>query len=296
MIIIKDGVKYKLWEPRHEVSDFEPMIMFHVRDIFGNGCVYFPKQKLNTLANIHSISDGFVVDFKRRKWYIVELKLLCDDAIKRISGQIVDYKNAIRNQKTRRRIYKAIKSIKDADFLDDLINDEEPDIVVIINSLDGELGKQFKEKVQGTDSRVKIVEFRTFAREGVNPIQVHIHLFEPMYQIKIEHLQKLTTLSIEETKKVSVGDNIRLGVEDSKIVPIGAKGKQIMMVLTKMNEGKNYKTAVSEIAKELNISYQSVSDKCGRQLTGSSKDFIVMVEDGTIIDYLYKKGVIKKTN
>ena len=113
-ILIKDGVKYRLWAPPKEPQDFEPMIKYHVKDIFGKGCEYFPKQKLKTLANNKSIPDGFVVDFKNKKWYIVENKLLCDDAIRRISGQIVDYKNGIKNLTTRREIYKAIKSIKNA--------------------------------------------------------------------------------------------------------------------------------------------------------------------------------------
>jgi hypothetical protein len=180
MVILKDGVRYDLWTPSHEVNDFEPMIIHHVKDIFGPGCEYFPKQKLKTLANNRSIPDGFVVDFKNKKWYIVELKLLCDDAIRRITGQIVDYKNATKNQKTLRSIYKSIKSIKDADFLDDLINDEKPKIVVIIDSLDGELGKQFIEKVEGTESKAKIIEFKTYYREGAEPNKVHIHSLEPL--------------------------------------------------------------------------------------------------------------------
>lgn len=183
-ILLKDGVEYKLWTPENEPNDFEPMIKYHIKDIFGNGCEYFSKQKLKTLAGNRSIPDGFVIDFENKKWYIVELKLLCDDAVKRISGQIVQYKNAIRNPRARRDIYKSIKSIKDASFLDDLINDEEPEIVIIIDSLDGKLGEQFREQVEGTDRDVKILVFKTFAREHVNHKMVHVHLFEPVYEIE----------------------------------------------------------------------------------------------------------------
>ena len=65
----------------------------HIEDIFGERCKYFPKQKLKTLADNRSIPDGFVIDFKNKKWYILELKLLCDDAIRRIRDQLGDYKN-----------------------------------------------------------------------------------------------------------------------------------------------------------------------------------------------------------
>lgn len=180
MIILKDGVKYHPWEPKDEVREFEPMIIHHIKDIFGDGSEYFKKQTLTTLSNIRSIPDGFVVDFKNKKWYMVELKLLYDDAVRRISGQIVDYKNAAENLETRRNIYKSIKKINDDKILDELINDEKPEIIVIINSLDGEMGKQFIEKVKGTDKIIKIIEFKTFAREFAEPKKVHIHLFESM--------------------------------------------------------------------------------------------------------------------
>ena len=83
-IILINGIKYRLCKLNDEVREFEPLIIKHIKDVFGDGCEYFPKQKVVTLANNRSIPDGFVVDFKNRKWYIVELKLLCDDAIRRI--------------------------------------------------------------------------------------------------------------------------------------------------------------------------------------------------------------------
>jgi len=182
-VLLMDGVRYRLWDyDGDEVKEFEPIVIGHIKDIFGDGCEYFPKQKLKTLADNRSIPDGFVVDFKNQKWYIVELKLLCDDAIRRVAGQIVKYKNALRNLRTKRDIYKSIKSIRDADFLDDLINDEKPRIVIIIDSLNGRLGEQFKEQVDGTDRDIKIVEFKTFRRE--NAPSVHAYLFESLYKLK----------------------------------------------------------------------------------------------------------------
>ena len=310
MIILQDGVVYKLWKPKREVQDFEPMIKHHVRDIFGEGSEYFPKKKLTSLAKTRSIPDGFVVDFQRKKWYIIELKILCDDAIRRISGQIVDYKNAIKNQVTRRKIYKAIRLIKNVDLLDDLINDENPEIIVIIDNLDGELGEKFKEKVKGTESKVKIIEFQTYARDYVQKSKVHIHLFEPLYDEKNspqshppKSISPFPTLNEEKTVRKVLGKenangslNIIREIENGVIIPIGQKGKQILMVLKKMNEGKNYQIAVREVANELNITYNAVADKCGRQLTGSSRDFVEMVKNKSIYDYLYKKGVIRKTS
>ncbi|ODS35104.1 MAG: hypothetical protein A7316_04430 [Candidatus Altiarchaeales archaeon WOR_SM1_86-2] len=179
-ILIKDGVKYRLWTPENEPDEFEPMVKYHVKDIFGKGCEYFPKQKLKTLADNRSIPDGFVIDFENQKWYIVENKLLCDDAIRRISSQIVRYKNAIRNPQTRLQIFNSIYSEVNKpemhQFLYDLIINRNPEIVILINSIDGELGEQFEDDVGGTDKNVKIVVFKTFARDFVDPRKSHLHL------------------------------------------------------------------------------------------------------------------------
>ncbi|OYT53283.1 MAG: hypothetical protein B6U72_06390 [Candidatus Altiarchaeales archaeon ex4484_2] len=285
-IVLKDGVRYRLWTPENELNDFEPMIKHHIRDIFGDDCRYFPKRKLKTLAGNRSIPDGFVIDFKNQRWYIVELKLLCDDAVRRIPRQIVDYKNAIKNPKTRRNIYKSIKSINRGDFLDELINDKNPEIVVIINSLDGKLGEQFRERVEETWRNVKIIVFKTFAREYVNPKRVHMHLFEPVYEVPTN-----LPLPLKEKGESIVGEEKEIKVE--KIIPIGAKGNQIIKVINKMEEGKEFNIAVREVSKELGIKYSSVADKCGRQLGISTKDFVEMVKKETIYDHLYNEGAIK---
>ncbi|MFZ2455580.1 MAG: hypothetical protein WAX07_03795 [Candidatus Altiarchaeia archaeon] len=183
-LLIQDGVKYSIWTPENEPADFEPMVKYHIKDIFGEEARYFPKQKLKTLANNSSIPDGFVIDFRNKKWYVVELKLLCDDAVRRISGQIVDYKNAMKNPLTRQQIFKSIydelnkPELHEAMY--DLIINKNPEIVVLLVDLTGEMGAQFKEKVEGVDGNVKISVFKTFAREGVDPKMIHVHMFESL--------------------------------------------------------------------------------------------------------------------
>lgn len=181
-IVLKDGIKYLLHSYKDEVNDFEPTVIEHIKDIFGNDSEYFPKQKITTSANTRSIPDGFVVDFENKKWYIVELKLLCDDAIRRIRDQIGDYKTSIEKLETRRDIYKSITQSRNANFLDDLINDKDPEIIIIIDSLDGEKGKQFEEKVNKPHKMAKIIEFKTFDR-GDAPSD-HVHLFEELKEVE----------------------------------------------------------------------------------------------------------------
>lgn len=39
--LIIDGVKYKLWTPKHEEKEFHPMIKEHSKEIFGEKSLYF---------------------------------------------------------------------------------------------------------------------------------------------------------------------------------------------------------------------------------------------------------------
>ena len=221
-ILLQDGVKYRLWTPENEPSDFEPMIKYHIKDIFGEEARYFPKQKLRTLANNNSIPDGFVIDFKNHKWYVVELKLLCDDAIRRISGQIVDYKNAMKNPQTRQQIFKSIyEEINQPEMhslLFDLIINKNPDIIVLINSLEGEFGAQFREKVEGVDASVKIVEFKTFTKEGVDPKKVHVHLYTSAFGINPNRLtESVKKSAINQESLIYDGNKIEIRLQPAYV-------------------------------------------------------------------------------
>ncbi|MFH0862621.1 MAG: winged helix-turn-helix domain-containing protein [Candidatus Altiarchaeota archaeon] len=203
-VLIKDGVLHKLWVTSDEVHDFEPIVKYHVKDIFGVDCEYFQKQKLKSLADNRSIPDGFVIDYKNQMWYIVELKLLCDDAVKRIPGQIISYKNAVKSIGTKKQIYDSIRSqiSKPPAFLYDLIFDKNPSIVIIINSLDGELGEQFEENVNGADKNAKILVFKTFAPESTDPRKIHCHVFEPMHSTSPFKTKKTTSTELASTPEL----------------------------------------------------------------------------------------------
>ena len=61
MIIKKDGVTYTEWTPPKEEPDFEPMIIHHVKDIFGDSCEYFMKKQVEAIPGISRTPDGFVI-------------------------------------------------------------------------------------------------------------------------------------------------------------------------------------------------------------------------------------------
>lgn len=201
MIILKDGVRYNPWKPKHEVKEFEPMVKHHVKDIFGENCLWFNKTKIPTIPKVNRIPDGFVVDFTNKRWYIVELKILCDDAIRRIGDQITDDEEIPDNINALRKIALSIKKeIVDNTYkgsVSDIILTKKPEIIVVIDELNEILGEQFKKRAKKAD---KIIVFKTFVRDYVTPTKVHIHLFEPLYVTAREEPTKVTIKKTSTTQ------------------------------------------------------------------------------------------------
>lgn len=239
-IILKDNVRYHLWTPTNEVQQFEPLVIEHIRDIFGEGAKYYSKRTIKTLANNRSIPDGFVIDENNNKWYILELKLLCDDAINRISRQIVNYKNAV-NLSTKKEIYEAIN--EPSQELYNIIYNTTPEIVIIIDSLDDEKGQQFEEQVLGTDRNINIIEFKTYARDYVETDKIHLHLFRPLVGVKSEiKLQVVETVRTQgkngnqaEALDLLGGGKIVKNIGKTKVYELG-NGDKILMKYSKYYE------------------------------------------------------------
>lgn len=188
-ILIKDGVKYQLWKPKNEVNVFEPMVKDHVVDIFGKNSLWFNKIKIPTIPGINRIPDGFVIDFTNKKWYLIELKILCDDAINRIGDQISDDEEIPDNITALRKIAQTInEQIEDEKIkvsVSDIILTYKPKIIVIIDNLNGIPGEQFRKRAKKAD---KIIEFKTYVRVKNNYSgiieDIKIHEFEPIYPIE----------------------------------------------------------------------------------------------------------------
>jgi hypothetical protein len=173
-IILKDNVLYSPVTFANE-KEFELLVVDHINDIFGEGTKYYPKRTIKSLANNRSIPDGFVIDAKNKKWYILEFKLLCNDAIDRIPRQIKNYQNAVKHLETIKNIYVSINEI--SENVSDFILTSQPEIVIIINSLDGEMGDQFEESI---NEDIPIIVFKTYSDNRTGSKKVLLHLFNPL--------------------------------------------------------------------------------------------------------------------
>lgn len=195
-MLLIDGVKYKEWTPKSE-EEFEQEIKKHTQDIFGNESIYLDrKQKLKSLSGIGSIPDGYVIVFgDSPHWHIVEVELSSHPLYDHIVSQLGRFIGGISNPNIQRgivnaideeisrddflklRLRKAIEPTEIHRFLTELVS-KQPMITIIIEKEIEELGEALSTLRY---PQIKVVEFQTFTREGLG-LEVHAHLFEPLYE------------------------------------------------------------------------------------------------------------------
>jgi len=213
-MLLIDGVKYKLWVPKTE-DDLERVVREHAKDIFGDDSLYLDlKQKLRSKAGIGSIPDGYVITFEEKpRWHVVEIELSSHHLYEHIVPQITKFINGIANSDSQKMLIAAmyeeigkdevrkawiknkIGSEEIHKFLSSLISNS-PVITIIIE----EKTRELEEVCHGLPGEKKIVEFKTFEREGVG-LGVHAHLFEPLVKsLPPSPLPALTATTPEESK------------------------------------------------------------------------------------------------
>jgi hypothetical protein len=192
-MLLIDGVKYELWTPPSE-DEFEQIVKEHAQDIFGEDSIYFDLKKgLITKAGIGTIPDGYVISFQNPPcWYICEVELHLHPLYAHIVPQITKFINSVKSFETQREIINALDREISGDpfketivknrtgssevyrFIANLIS-KPPILAIVIDQKTQEL-----EEVCGSlPIEVKVVEFKTYIREGVG-LPVHAHLFEPL--------------------------------------------------------------------------------------------------------------------
>jgi len=196
-MLLIDGVRYELWTPSTE-DELENIVKEHTQDIFGEQSIYLDrKQKLKSLSGVGSIPDGYVILFgDSPQWYIVEVELSSHPLHDHIVSQVGRFISGISNPNIQRGIVNAIdeeiarddflklklkKAIEPAEiyrFLSELIS-KQPILTIIIEKKTEELREALNTLRY---SEIKVVEFQTFTRERIGGLEVHAHLFEPLYK------------------------------------------------------------------------------------------------------------------
>jgi predicted transport protein len=195
-LLVVDNIKYHLFVPKDE-KELEMMVKEHFSDIFGENSLYFDiKPEFRSKSGIGSKPDGIILFFDKPSFYVVEIELARHPIHDHIIAQITRFNTALkRNPETRTRMTEVIYSeilsdpFKEAfikskvkgelfKFLTEVFSST-PIVVIIID----ELTEELEEAVDGLPLECRIIEFKTFVREGIG-LGVHAHLFEPLEEIQ----------------------------------------------------------------------------------------------------------------
>ncbi|MDP2672544.1 MAG: hypothetical protein Q8O84_01910, partial [Nanoarchaeota archaeon] len=99
VIVTKNG-RYALYNYINE-KELEKRIVERSSEIFGKNTHYFNiKKKIKSKSGFGTIPDGYVIDFDKKKLYIVEVELIKHDLQKHILPQITSFILALRNEET----------------------------------------------------------------------------------------------------------------------------------------------------------------------------------------------------
>ncbi len=191
MIVLIDGVKYSYITPENEAV-LEGQIEENYKHIFGENSIYFPKKKIRSKAGIGTIPDAYVIiPGKKLTWCILEVELASHSVYDHVFLQLSKFKGAIEDSGSRKKIrdffYNTITEdpILEAQFrkqigsgeiyksISDMV-EEKPMIVVAINKRTNKL----EEALAHFGGDVKVIEFKTFRREGSSDINAY--MFEPV--------------------------------------------------------------------------------------------------------------------
>ena len=230
-ILFIDGVRYNLHTYKDE-PELEKMVVEHCKEIFGENALYFDKQTLETGAGIRARTDGFVISLDLNKWYILEVELSRHSLYEHIVPQITKFHTAYKSPDTQRKISRAFDDAIKNDptkrlmfelkgiekelyrFLSDLV-ESKPVIVIPIDYATGET----KDVCEGLPFESKIIEFKTFVREGTENAKppVYAHLFEPLYEFEPDEGPKESSEELKEVEEQLPSEKPRRAKKGEKI-------------------------------------------------------------------------------
>jgi predicted transport protein len=189
-LIVSEDRKYQFYSFKSE-KELEDIASKHTKDIFGDDTIYLDiKKKVTSAEGISGIPDGFLIDFKKEKFYIIEFELSTHDVVGHISNQVTRFRIAVNNISTRENLAKEFHNkivtdkLKQNVSLTNIQNIiKKPfGIVIIIDDISGRLTEVVDDQSQ----------------EGREVIAVP---FETYIDSKNNYLYKFTTLTREALEK-----------------------------------------------------------------------------------------------
>jgi hypothetical protein len=208
--IIIDGVRYSLHTPPKE-EELERLAKEHYSEIFGKDSLYFDiKPELRSEAGIGSKPDAIVIRLDKPSVCIVEYEVRGHPVYEHVLVQTKKFNDAFKRTETRLKLAQAIHNEVSSDLLKKALVESKikgelfkfftdifsrkPELWIIVD----EATEELKEALNDLPFESKIVEFRTFEREGVG-LSVHAHLISPY-----PFIQEKKKVELEEYRRARV--------------------------------------------------------------------------------------------
>lgn len=200
IIITKDG-KYHLYNYKNE-DELEKMIIEHYKKIFGENTHYFNiKKRIHSKAGFGTEPDGYVIDFDKKKLYIIEIELIKHDLKKHVMPQITNFIMALRNEKTCdelvEKFYEELSPLRKIEKkeLRSIISNR--GIIVLIDDVGDPMEEHNKlfeivNILSEHKEEVKAIPFKTYVKEDKFSSD-HIHSFRSFTKEELEQESKKWT-------------------------------------------------------------------------------------------------------
>ncbi len=238
VIVTRDGI-YHLYNYKNE-NELERMVVEHSCEIFGKDTVYFDlKRKISSKAGFGTIPDGYVIDLKENKLYLIEVELISHSLKKHVLPQITNFIMALDNENTVEKLVcefhsKLPESKKiDKEKLKTIVNNW--GIIIVID----EVGDPMKEtnplleivNFLSKHGEVKAIPFQTYCKNGT-VTDDHVHSFKSFTKEELEQEAKKWTF---KWGTVSVEKHLEKTSDDLKDV-FFKLGKKICCIAPEVKE------------------------------------------------------------
>jgi predicted transport protein len=203
VIVTKDGV-YQLYHYQSE-NDLERMVVEHATEIFGKDTVYFDlKRKISSKGGFGTIPDGYVIDLKQNKLYLIEVELISHSLKKHVLPQITNFIMALDNESTVDKLVFEFQkelppSVKISENqLKSIVNNW--GIIIVIDDV-GDPMKESNPLLEivnflSIHGEVKAIPFQTYCKNGEYNND-HVHSFKSFTKEELEQEAKKWTFKWE---------------------------------------------------------------------------------------------------
>ena len=284
VIVTKDGA-YHLYNYQNE-NDLERMVVEHATEIFGRDTVYFDlKRKISSKAGFGTIPDGYVIDLKQDKLYLIEVELISHSLKRHVLPQITNFIMALDNDQTIIKLveefYKDLPETQkiDKDRLKSIVKNW--GVIIVID----EVGDPMKEmnplleivNFLSKHGEVRAIPFQTYCKNG-ELTEDHVHSFKSFTKEELEQEAKKWTFKWET---VPVEKHLEKTSSDIKDVFLKL-GKEICCIAPEVKEVHRKKWTTYQLS--------ALKNFCTVKILNDSLEVNLKMEESIFND---KKGIAK---